>query len=191
VANLERFLSDLTSGDDGRAEKALERITELDSAALPALLELQQSNNPDARWWATVALSKIPHARCQDALCQALSDSDGGIQQAAALGLREQPTARAIPSLIALLGDQDRILARLASNALAALGSVAVSPLTIALRNENPQIRIEAARALSQIKDTAAIPALFAALTDPSTMVAYWAEEGLNRQGVGMVFFEP
>lgn len=191
MADLEGFLSDLTSGDDRLAENALEMIKDLNSAALPALLNLQKSSGTDSRWWATVALSKIKDVRCQEALCRALNDPDCSIRQAAALGLSHQPTPSAIPALVALLGDPDRIMARLASDALSAIGSESVSPLTIALRDEDPSVRIEAARALSKIEDGAAIPALFAALTDPSRMVAYWAEEGLNRQGMGMVFLEP
>ena len=191
MATLKSLLRDLTSGDDSRAEKAVEGLANLNSAALPELLVLQQSSNIDYRWWATVALSSIPDARCQDALCQALGDSDPGIRQAAALGLKDQPTQKAIPALVELLGNQDRILARLASDALTSLGSEAVSPLTLALRDENPLVRIEAARALARIEDTATIPALFAALTDPSMMVAYWAEEGLKRHEVGLVYLRP
>jgi HEAT repeat protein len=44
-------------------------------------------------------------------------------------------------------------------------------------------------RALSLLKDRAAIPDLFVALDDPSTLVRHWAEQGLEDLGVGMVFF--
>jgi HEAT repeat protein len=50
--------------------------------------------------------------------------------------------------------------------------------------------RLEAARALASIGDTRAIPALFDALDD-SALLEYWANEGLERMGVGMCFFSP
>jgi HEAT repeat protein len=52
-------------------------------------------------------------------------------------------------------------------------------------------VRIEAVRALSNINDPQAIPPLLAALNDTSRIVEYWAEHGLERLGVGMVFFNP
>jgi len=52
-------------------------------------------------------------------------------------------------------------------------------------------VRIEAARALGEVGDSSAIPALFAALNDSSAVVVHLAEIGLERLGVGMVFFEP
>ena len=51
--------------------------------------------------------------------------------------------------------------------------------------------RLEAARALSEIGDTRAIPVLFKALEEGSVVLEYWASEGLEKMGVGMTFFEP
>jgi HEAT repeat protein len=51
-------------------------------------------------------------------------------------------------------------------------------------------VRIEAVRALAHIDDPAVVPTLFAALSDPSAIVVHLAEEGLNRMGIGTVFFE-
>lgn len=160
MPRLEDCLRELTSGDDRRAEKAVQDLSILKTAALPALLDLQQSNDADHRWGATAAISRIKDVRSQDALCKALRDEDEAVQQSAALGLKDQPAPKAIPALVELLGSHDRGLARLASNALTSLAGEAVSPLTIALREENPQVRIEAARALSRIQDAAAIPTL-------------------------------
>ena len=39
--------------------------------------------------------------------------------------------------------------------------------------------------------DTRAIPALFKALEDESAIAQYWADEGLERMGVGQVYFKP
>ena len=97
----------------------------------------------------------------------------------------------AVPRLIEALGDEDRLLARLASGALAVAGPEAISPLSEAMQSEASQVRIEAARALGQSSDPDAIPALFAALNDTSAVVVHLAEVGLERLGVGMVFFRP
>jgi HEAT repeat protein len=105
--------------------------------------------------------------------------------------LRRHPYAKAMPILLDLLADQDRLLARLAADALAALGECAISPLTETLRSEDAAVRIEATRALASIDDPSVIAPLFAALEDDSSLVTYWAEEGLQRRGVGMVFFKP
>lgn len=191
VAELDRLLAELTSGDDLRAETALLDLARLGDEALPGLLSLLESTNPDHRWWATTALSAIDHPQARAAMCQALNDTDAGVRQCAALGLRQQPASQALPALIDALGEADTLLARLASDALTALGSDAVSPLTIAMRSEDLQVRVLAARALAGIDDPATVPPLFAALDDPSPLVVFWAEQGLEHQGVGMVFFRP
>jgi HEAT repeat protein len=58
-------------------------------------------------------------------------------------------------------------------------------------QDAQPRVRTHAARALALIGDTSAIPALFKALEDDSAMVQYWVEEGLERMGVGQVYFKP
>jgi HEAT repeat protein len=59
------------------------------------------------------------------------------------------------------------------------------------LRGDYPAARIQAARALALIGDTRAIPELFNALDGDSALLEYWAGEGLEKMGVGMVFFTP
>jgi HEAT repeat protein len=50
---------------------------------------------------------------------------------------------------------------------------------------------LEAARALALIGDQRAIPALFALLSEDSVMLDYWANEGLDKMGAGMVYLIP
>ena len=107
------------------------------------------------------------------------------------MGLANASDGRAIPVLIQALGDPDRLCTRLAANALAVLGEAAVPALGEALTTEDPGIRIEAARALAGIDHPSVIPYLFQALGDPSHLVAFYAEQGLEKQKVGMVFFKP
>ncbi len=185
------LLRELQSGDDDRSESAVHRVAELGERMLPLLLEQLQSPEADQRWWATAALTHINREEARKALLACLTDEDNAVRQCAAFGLRRHPYIDAIPILIDLLGDQDRLLARLAADALAALGERAVSPLTEALRSEYAAIRIEAVRALASIDDPSIIAPLFTALDDDSSIVTHWAEEGLRRRGVGMVFLNP
>lgn len=189
--HLQALLAELGSGSDQRAQQALERLAEQGESVLPWLLRQLESQEPDERWWATAALSLIDHPRARKALRQSLRDPDPSVRQCAAFGLRRLPSEEAIPELLEALGDPDRLLARLAADALAALGEAGLSALTQALRHPDAAIRIEAARALASMNDPAAIPPLFAALDDPSSLVVHWAEQGLERLGVGMTFFDP
>lgn len=191
MSDLELLIRELASEDDARAARALSQIPQLGEPALDFLLNLLDSSDSDERWWAIVALSSIDDPRAQNALIGALGDGDPSVRQCAAAGLRQHPNLNAIPRLIEALGGEDRLLARLASGALAAAGPDAISPLTDAMRSELPQTRIEAVRALGQIGDPDAIPPLFAALSDTSAVVVHLAEVGLERLGVGMVFFSP
>lgn len=133
----------------------------------------------------------IPHPEVPPRLQDALEDLDPSVVQCAALGLSQQPSAEAIPNLITLLGDEDRLTARLAGDALIAIGTESVPKLIETLENGSQPTKIEATRALAFIGDNNAIPSLFKAWQDGSTMIQYWAEEGLDRMGVGMQFFKP
>ncbi len=178
-------------GDDEAAEKAARRLVALGAAVVPLLLDWSHSEDPDARWWALRVLAEIPHPDVPPRLREALHDPDPAVRQVAALGLRHQPTAEAVGDLAALLADDDRLLASLAADALAASGEAATGALITALQEGTPAVRIEAARALAHLGDKRSISALFEALDSPSPLVEHWANEGLERMGVGMVFFNP
>lgn len=189
--DLHTLLEELSSGDDRRAESAVHKLAGRGESVLPWLRNELQSKNPDQRWWAIAALAQIDHEHARRALKDGLNDPDPSVRQCAAFGLRRQPYPGALPDLVYALGGSDRLLARLAADALVALGESALESLTKALRSEDPAVRIEAARALSQMEDPSAIPPLFAALDDPSQLVVYWAERGLEKLGIGMMFFKP
>jgi HEAT repeat protein len=101
------------------------------------------------------------------------------------------PTPSAIPALVNALQDPDRLVARFAADALVAIGVSAIPALSQSMQASDPAVRIEAMRALAAIESPNALHALFDALDDPSSLVCYWAEQGLERLGVGMVYFQP
>ena len=185
------LIAEFTSGSDTRAEAAALELAAEGAKSLPLLKELTAEANPDARWWATRALAEIDDPEVPALLVHALVDPDPEVRYCGALALDRQPGEHAIPSLIQALDAQDRLLARLAGDALVATDAAAVPDL-IEVMEDGPQLaRLEAARALSEIGDTRAIPVLFKALEEGSVVMEYWASEGLEKMGVGMTFFEP
>lgn len=191
--DLNALLEDLTSGDEPRAEAAAVRFVSLGEKAFYALATLYASPDPEVRWWAVRALTEFDEERVSNLLILALDDADPGVQAAAALGLRQHPAEAAIPKLLEKLGGEDQLLSRLMRDALVALGTKSTSHLIEILENEKSShtARLEAVRALAYIEDPASIGALFKIYNDGSSLMQYWAEEGLNRMGIGMMFFDP
>ena len=188
---LQSLRAAIARGDDEATERAAQALITAGESVVPALLALSREDDPEVRWWALRILSEIKHPDVPPRLHEALHDPAPQVRQVAALGLRHQPTAEAVPDLIALLSGEDRLLASLAADALAAAGKAATEALIQVLREGTPAAKIEAARALAQLGDKASISALFEALDSPSPFVEHWANEGLERMGVGMVFFKP
>ena len=188
---IEALIKDLTSGDDQIAESALLHLAQMGEVALEALLQLLNSTDPDHRWWAVRSLSYFKTPLVGGSLVLALSDPDPSVQHCAALSLRYSPIPQAIPSLIKILESKDHLLARLAGDALTAIGKEAIPALAEALHSSHPASRGEAARALAKMELQDAIPVLYSAAEDPSAIVQYWVEDGLERLGMGMVYFKP
>jgi len=198
--SLSPLLDALARGDDEAAESAVAALLQEGAVSPEIFLPLLASPDPEARWWALRALGEIPHSRAFAALLEALHTPEAEIRQCAALGLRhharrgleEEAASQAVVALVPLLADADRLLAGLARDALTALGARAVPALLETLQKGAPAARLEAMRALAHIGDQRAIPAMFAALTEDDTaLLQHWAEEGLEKMGVGMVFFKP
>jgi HEAT repeat protein len=188
---MEALLAELTGGDDMRAELAALALARHGEAALQALRPLLESAQPDARWWAVRTLAEIPHGEAAPLLIQALQDEENEVRVCAAMALGRQRDERGVSPLIEAMFSKDALLARQAANALVATGAAAVPALLELMGNSTQPVRLEAARALALIGDPRAIPALYQALEEDSSLLYYWANEGLERMGVGMVFFKP
>jgi len=191
MAPLEQLLSDLTSGDDARAEAAVPALTVHGPAVIKALLELLASPLEDHRWWSCRALAAFPQPQATAGLMQSLSDPKLAVRRCAALGLRQRPSPTAIEPLLSALAADDALLRRLAADALATVGPPAIPGLEHAANTGQPAVRIEAVRALAEMRHPDALSPLFRLIEDPSSMVQHWAEEGLERLGIGMAFFRP
>lgn len=193
MTDLKTLLADLTSGDEPRAESAAVQFVSFGKKGFYALAALTASEDPDHRWWALRALTEFEEPRVSNLLRLALNDPDPGVQACAALGLRLHPNEAAIPDLLRLLGNKDKLLSRLGRDALAGLGTAATPHLIPLLEEETTPhaVKLEAIRALAEIEDPASISLLFKLSQSGSGLLTHWAEVGLERMGVGMVFFAP
>jgi HEAT repeat protein len=180
-----------TSGDEQRAESAAKRLSAGGADRLDIIAALLNHPDPDVRWWAVRVTADTKLTGSGALLAVRLMDPVVEVQQCAALALRLCPDAGAIPALLKLLHHTDPLLARLAADALIAAGKSAKPGLLDTLHTGNLLARQQAVRCLAKIGDPSAIPALFEALDDPSALISYYADDGLERMGVGMAFFKP
>ncbi len=188
---LDILVADLTSGDEAHAEAASAQFISHGDKGIEALADLLVNTDADIRWWAIRTLSRFKHPNIRKFLRQGLTDTDITVQQCAVLALRENPDPNAIPTLTNLLGHTDQMLSRLAGDALIACGESATPALLDVVENGSQTSRLGAVRALASIADERSIPTLLKLIDDDSIMIRYWAEEGLEKMGVGMVFFMP
>jgi len=187
---MQSLLAELISGDDARAENCIPMLTELGRAVMPALLDLIHAEEADSRWWAVRALAASPHTRTED-LIPLLSDSAPEVRAATALAICNHPHQCAVEALINTLADQDSLTAGLAGKALVKIGSPSVPGLLNVMSAAPTGIQILALRALCEIRDQRAIPIMLKSLSDESAVLQYWAQEGLERLGLNMVYIKP
>jgi HEAT repeat protein len=190
VKDLGELLSDLTSGDDKRAEAAATEVPQHGETALEKLSKLVEDSNSETRWWAVRALAGFPQVEAGNLLMALLQDADSSIRYCAALALGQNPREAAVPALIVALTSNDPLLARLAGDALVAQGASGAEPLIGALETRSMTARVEATRALALIGDPRAISALFKLADSDSPTLEHWVSEGLEKMGVGMRFFQ-
>lgn len=184
------LLTDLTSGNDARAEAAVPALAELGETIIPTLGDLLSSTDTDTRWWVTRALASLPLLD-PALLLASLTDTAPEVRQCAALGLCNHPSEKAISPLLSALSDSDSIVADLSAKALTAIGEPAVESLLQVLKEAPQSARIHAMHALAEIADPRAIPSMIAAMSEESAILHYWADAGLERMGVNMVYIKP
>lgn len=188
---LKEEINNLLSGDETLAETAMKKLIERGTVILPVLVELLDSPDPDHRWWALSTAAQIEGVDV-DWLIAALDDESVEVQQAAALGLTGHPCPKAVPALINSLCAPNAMLVTLAANALISAGADAVSALLEFLSTPQARdaARVGAIRALAEIADSRAIPTLMAALEEDSALISHWAESGLQKLGLDMVYMK-
>jgi HEAT repeat protein len=124
-----------------------------------------------------------------------LQDSAPQVRAAAALAISLHPHEMAVSALIQALTDEDSMTAGLAGNALVKIGRPAVTQL-IEYMNAGDQkvplhIQILILRTLAEIRDHRAIPVFMKSMNEESAVLQYWAQTGLERLGLDMVYIKP
>lgn len=190
MPSLQDLLSDLTSGNETRAENAVPALIELGEEAIPALRDLTHSSEVDHRWWSLRVLAQSPHAQAEW-LIPFLSDPAREVRQCAALGLAIKPGESATEPLVRALSDEDSMVSSLAVNALVKIGNPAVPALIEIVKGAPQSARIHALRALAEIRDHRAIPVMMKVMEEDSVLLQHWAKEGLDRLGLDMVYIKP
>ena len=187
---LPSLLQDLVSGDETRAEEAVPALIELGQDAIPALLNLTHSPDADSRWWALRTMAQSPLAQTEW-LIPFLNDPAPEVRQCAALGLAVKPEESAVQPLVRALSDDDGMVGSLAVNALVKIGGAAVPSLIETVKDAKQSARIHALRALAEIGDQRAIPMMMKVMDEESALLQHWAQEGLERLGLNMVYIKP
>jgi HEAT repeat protein len=188
---LQELLEAITDGDDARAEEAALALSHESDAALLPLRDLLADTDLDRRWWAARALAAVGTQAARGSLVAALKDPALDVRVCAAQGLGELRAEEAVAELVRCLDDPSALVSRIAADSLARIGPPAVPALIETLKQGKTPARAGAARALSIIQPQEAIPALCAALDDPSAVVTHYAQEALEKMEVGLVLFRP
>ncbi len=183
------LLEELTSGDDERAAAAAGRIAESGDAALPALATLLDAPESERRWWAVRTLAEMREPPIEW-LTRALGDTSPDVRAAAALALAAHPAELAASALVRGLGDADGLVGVLCVSALTAMGGPAVPALLEAFDGATPRAQIQTMRALAEISDPRAIGLMLEATELDSALLGYWAQQGLERLGLDMVYLK-
>jgi len=179
---ISRLFAELRGGDEPLAESAAERIAAEGDRVLPELIRMMDDERVEERWWAVRIAAAMDHPQALTLIRKGLGDSSEDVRQCAALAVRQQPHPEAISELSLLLDSGDPLTRRL---------EAALPALLDVLENGITRARVEAARALAKIGDKRAISSLYRLLDEESALLTYWAEEGLDAMGVGMIFFKP
>jgi len=132
----------------------------------------------------------MPHPQTEW-LVPFLNDPAPEVRQCAALGLAMRPDESATQPLIHALSDDDSMVGSLAANALVKIGSAAVPSLIEVVKSGAQSQRIHALRALAEIRDHRAIPVMMQVMQEDSALLQHWAQEGLERLGLDMVYIKP
>jgi HEAT repeat protein len=183
------LVADLSSGDETAAEAAVAMLAQRGEAAAE-VLALLDSGDAEKRWWAVRSLAALPAPRTEW-FTGALHDDKADVRAAAALALAAHPHESSASALVSALSDEDNLVAVMAVHALSKLGEAAVPLLLGAYASAVPRGRIHIMRTLAEVRDPRSIRLMMDSLEEKSAALQYWAQEGLERLGLNMVYLKP
>jgi HEAT repeat protein len=158
--------------------------------AADEVLGLLGSSDAEHRWWAVRSLAALSAPRTEWFI-RALRDKEAEVRAAAALALAAHPHESAAAALVPALSDEDNLVAVMAVHALSKIGEAAVPPLLAAYASAVPRGRIHIMRALAELRDPRSIRLMMDSLEEDSAALQYWAQVGLERLGLNMVYLKP
>jgi len=150
-------------GNAGRRNSSMEALVRLGSAAVPALAPLVTDPDHDLRKFVVDALGNIESPAVPALLRAALEDPEENVSAAAAEFLGRRCDRAAVPALLRRLGESGGWLTFGCLRALGEIGDVAAAPAVAALLSE-PGLRKAALEALGRVGDDQAVPHLLEAL---------------------------
>jgi HEAT repeat protein len=155
------------------------------ASAIPLLsARLKQDKDSFVRKTTAYALAEFRGDERTLALTEALKDKDAEVKAAAATSLGDHPDRDAIAALSAALSDKNEFVRSQSARALGVNGRSAVQAVSslIALlsRDKDSEVKRQAALALGQIGDRAALPALERARHDKDPYLVQAAAEAIK-----------
>jgi HEAT repeat protein len=150
-------------GNAGRRNSSMEALVRLGPAAVPALASLVTDRDPDLRKFVVDALGNIDAPTVPALLRTALEDPEENVSAAAAEYLGRRRDRAAVPVLLRRLGESGSWLTFGCLRALGEIGDAAAAPAVTALLGE-PGLRKTALEALGRVGDDQAVPHLLDAL---------------------------
>jgi len=162
-------LVDLLASPDPRlADRVYKILVELGSDAVPALKERVQSTDRQQREYIIAALGTAKASSAIESLGAVLDDTSLQRRYVAAWALGEIGDPAGIPMLIGALSDPNSEVRRYATRALIKINRPCVDPLVAYLEISLPgEGAAGAIRALGDIADSRALPALLARVDSP------------------------
>lgn len=170
------------------AELVVEGLVELGSRIVPVLMDVLSSPSHLIRRHASAALGLIGDERAVEPLIVRLRDPDWEVRKNGACALGRIRDKRSIEPLVQALQDHVEHVQHEAQIALAGFGKLATAPLLNTLSYEKNKFALRAIiRALGDIVDPKAVPALIEKLSSSYFVVRRAAQRALIPYGPGIV----
>lgn len=145
---------------------------------------LVKDPSPQVRAQAAISLTYLADPSTEDALVQALEDSEQTVRLSTARTLGNLRSQKAVKRLSEMLVSEDVTTRQAAAAALERIAShESLEPLKKASGDPDPTVRQQAVRGLASIGDKSAIDTLKARLQDAEPQVKVQAAMGLGRLG--------
>lgn len=156
-----------------------------DQAAVPALIAISKDDDLEVRRRVAEALGQLENPVAIDALTSMTKDPDSEVRANAVESLQHFHDQKLLPVFVASLKDSSAHVRQHAADALGSFENLKTAPRALidALADPNRDVRKEAAQALANIGDEAAVPALKKLVGDGDASTRRTAVEALKEIG--------